>query len=64
MQSPSMVKVPFIMATPISAGMEMYNFINEKKKRISSISLIKRSIDMEAPAIIQRLLYSQNGESQ
>jgi hypothetical protein len=26
--SPSMMKVPLILATPISAGMEMLNYVN------------------------------------
>jgi hypothetical protein len=63
MQSPSMVKVPFIMATPISAGMEMYNFINEKKKKISGIVLSHpRPFDKEAVGVVEKLLGTQRGE--
>jgi hypothetical protein len=58
-----MVKVPFIMATPISAGMEMYNFINEKKKKISTTILNHpRPFDKEAVAVVEKLLGTQKGE--
>jgi hypothetical protein len=43
----------------------MYNFINEKKKRFSTINISTiRSLDKEAPTIIQRILNLQNGDIQ
>jgi len=55
MQSPSMVKVPLIVTTPISAGMEMYNFLIEKKKRLSSIKHQERSLDKQIISIIDNV---------
>ena len=34
MQSPSMVKVPLLCATPITAGMEMYNYLKQKSWKL------------------------------
>jgi hypothetical protein len=33
LSSPSMMKVPLICATPVSGGMEMMNYVNEKAKK-------------------------------
>lgn len=37
MQSPSMLKVPLICSTPITKGMEMYNYINEKARKSTTL---------------------------
>jgi len=39
MQSPSMVKVPLICSTPVTASMEMFNYLNEKSKKIKDYSI-------------------------
>jgi len=31
--SPSTMKVPLICATPITAGMDMFNYINDKARK-------------------------------
>jgi pyruvate/2-oxoacid:ferredoxin oxidoreductase alpha subunit len=52
-----MVKIPFIISTPISLGMEMYNYLNEKKKKINSIHINNtRPFDKEAIILIEKLL--------
>jgi metal-dependent HD superfamily phosphatase/phosphodiesterase len=49
------------MATPISAGMEMHNYINEKKKRITHLlHNHNRVFDKEAIALVERILGLQN----
>lgn len=37
MVSPITVKAPLICATPITAGMEMYNYVNEKARKFKEI---------------------------
>jgi len=37
MQSPSMMKVPLICSTPITTGMEMFNYINEKARKFKEM---------------------------
>lgn len=45
MQSPSMVKVPLICSTPVTASMEMFNYLNEKSKKIKDIPIQNYSFD-------------------
>lgn len=52
MQSPSMVKVPLLCATPITAGMEMYNYLKQMVKRLSSNHNNERSIDKKVNSLI------------
>lgn len=48
MQSPSMVKVPLICSTPITASMEMFNYLNEKSKKIKDFQNLHWTYDKEA----------------
>lgn len=43
------------MATPISTGMEMYNYINEKKKRIKQINTHERPFDKNIINLIDQI---------
>lgn len=52
MQSPSMVKVPLLCATPITAGMEMYNYLKQKAKLLNSSHSNERSIDKKVNSLI------------
>ena len=49
MQSPSMVKAPLIFATPMTAAMEMINYLKQKiKKKSNPNSTITKSFDRKA----------------
>lgn len=63
MQSPSMVKVPLIVTTPISSGMEMYNFLNEKKKMLQLIKQQERSLDKQIFSYIDNIFNLERREA-
>ena len=52
MQSPSMVKVPLICSTPITASMEMYNYLKNKTRKLKDVHSQERSIDKHVLALI------------
>lgn len=57
MVSPITVKAPLICATPITAGMEMYNYVNEKARKFKEIlglgQIIKRPYEHIAVKYIE-----------
>lgn len=55
-----MVKVPLVMATPISTGMEMYNFLNEKKNKIPDN---QRTLDKNILTYIDRIFNIYRNEN-
>lgn len=52
MQSPSMVKVPLICSTPITASMEMYNYLKNKTRKFKEVHNHERSIDKHVFTLI------------
>ncbi len=55
MQSPSMVKVPLLCATPITAGMEMYNYLKQKVNKLTNSYGHERSIDKKISSLIDQV---------
>lgn len=55
MQSPSMVKVPLLCATPITAGMEMYNYLKQKSWKFKDMHSQVRPFDKNVVALIDRV---------
>ena len=56
MQSPSMVRVPLICAaTPISAAMEMYNYLKQKSQLLNSSHSHERSIDKNISSLVDEV---------
>lgn len=50
-----MVKVPLLSATPITAGMEMYNYIKQKAKLLNATHSHERSIDKKVNSLIDNV---------
>lgn len=59
-----MVKVPLIVTTPITAGMEMYNFLNEKRKRLQYINQQERCLDKQIFILIDNVFSLDQKETE
>ena len=55
MQSPSMVRVPLLCATPVSNAMEMNNFLKQKAKLLNSNHSHERSIDRKISSLVDEV---------
>ena len=51
-----MVKVPLICSTPVTASMEMFNYLNEKSKKIKDIPIQNYAFDKEACSLVEYVL--------
>lgn len=64
MQSPSMVKVPLICSTPVTASMEMFNYLNEKSKKIKDFSIPAWYYDKEACMKIESIFENEKKDQE
>jgi len=52
--TPTSIKPPLICQTPISRGMEMYNYLSEKVKKYQNIPLTNNFLDDILTSVIQK----------
>lgn len=54
--SPSLTKPTLICSTPVTTGMEMYNYLNDKAKKAKDANYPVRKSDSSITHMIQELL--------